>query len=469
MIESNFPGIFCSKTVAPFQRQFDFGVETLDDAAGVAFDAFKIVEQESSVRSQGAGDFFEWGETGSGDFCAPGVQEIGRPGGRRIRPEVLKHFDEQKSAQGSQGGAFNGPHASALGFCPVAALFEEDPSHFLEKGFQAECAAEADLLAADLIDGLVELFDNVETVEDMESAGQKARSAVEIGLPHVGAQEADAGTELFAKNLKEVVDGGLGAVIADPKQPLAVAVDLIDQSPELVLLADMDLIDPQSRDPGEIAVLNAEVHDPFDGRIDIGPGSTETGGHLGPGKQARPFGQKKTEDIAILMLATGPGDPLNSGTAPGTVNAPGCIDQKHSHGPQGHKTPPAFGLPVIAGSFLATTRTDSKTAFATLHSDLQGRRSGRFCGKQFDATIDKSLDGVKGPQYGFKRYIAHVTGWFTGALSGSASLFLCTLAAGKPNQSSPRTPAAASGAGFGGAQPPSNRSVFTHRFLRRAL
>ena len=63
----------------------------------------------------------------------------------------------------------------------------------------------------------------------------------------------------------------------------------------------------------------------------------------------------------------------------------------------------------------------------------------------------------------------YITGWFTGALSGSASLFFFSpLAAGKHIPCSPRTPAAASGAGFGGAKPPSNRFVFTHRFLYRA-
>jgi len=82
--------------------------------------------------------------------------------------------------------------------------------------------------------------------------------------------------------------------------------------------------------------------------------------------------------------------------------------------------------------------------------------------------IDKALDRVNLSEYGFQRYVTH-NGWFTGALPGSASLTFSTLAAGKPQQESPRTPAAASGAGFGGAQPPSNRFVFTHRFLYRAV
>jgi hypothetical protein len=34
MIESDFAGVFGSEAVASFQRQFDFGIEALNDAAG---------------------------------------------------------------------------------------------------------------------------------------------------------------------------------------------------------------------------------------------------------------------------------------------------------------------------------------------------------------------------------------------------------------------------------------------------
>jgi hypothetical protein len=226
---------------------------------------------------------------------------------------VLEGFDQEECAEGSQGGALNLTHSATLPACPIAAFFHESPAHLFEQRFETGFGAGAALkawpllrircsLASDFVNGLVEFFDDMETVQNVESIGQKVRGTVEIGLPHVRAQEADAGTELLTENLKEVVDGGLGAIIADPKQSLAMRIDLINQSPELVFLANMNLIDTQSGDPGEIAVLDAKGDDPFDGTIDIGPGGPKTGGNFRPGKQARPLGQKEAEDIRVLVL-----------------------------------------------------------------------------------------------------------------------------------------------------------------------
>ncbi len=95
---------------------------------------------------------------------------------------------------------------------------------------------------------------------------------IEVGLPHVRTDEADARAELGAENLEEEIEGLLGAVLSDPQEALAVVVDLIDQRPELVFLAHMDLIDAKSNDPGEVAILDAvvdrRVRIGFSGRLD---------------------------------------------------------------------------------------------------------------------------------------------------------------------------------------------------------
>jgi hypothetical protein len=93
--------------------------------------------------------------------------------------------------------------------------------------------------------------------------------------------------------------------------------------------------------------------------------------------------------------------------------------------------------------------------------------------KTFESTggctaVDKSLDGVQGSQYGFNRYVRHVTGWFTGALPGSASLSFCPRAEGMSLMNSPRTPGAASAAGLRGRTAPIKPVHFTHSFFRRA-
>ena len=139
----------------------------------------------------------------------------------------------------------------------------------------------------------------------------------------------------------------------------------------------------------------------------------------------------------------------------------GRIDQKDDQAPEGNEVSLAFKLPIVSRPLLSAARTNPTTALGFGNFHPQCFRNYRI---PSHGVIDKSLDRVNLPQYGFQRYVGH-SGWFIGALPGSASLTFSTLAAGKPQQAFPRTPAAASGAGFGGAQPPSNRFVFTHRFF----
>jgi hypothetical protein len=89
--------------------------------------------------------------------------------------------------------------------------------------------AGAGLLAPDFVDGLVEFFDDMKSVENLQSLGEIPGLGIEVGLPHVRTDKADARAELGAENLEEEVEGFLCAVVADPQKPLAVVVDLIDQ------------------------------------------------------------------------------------------------------------------------------------------------------------------------------------------------------------------------------------------------
>jgi len=464
MIKSDFASVFRAKSIAAFQRQFHFGVETLDDSAGILLGGLEIVEKKTSVGLEGAGNFLERIQARAGDLFTPCVKEFSGPSRRAIRPEVSEGFDQKKGPQGAQSRALNFSHAAALPLGPVASSFQERPAHFFEQGFEAGLDTRTGFLASDFIDCVIEFFDDVEGVEDLKCVGQVSGGRLDVGLPHVRADEADALAELGAENLEEEVEGLLGAVGADPQEPLAVVVDLIDQRPELVLLAHMDLVHTESLDAGKIAVLDAVFHDPFDGPIHVGPTGAEASGNLRPGKQASPLGKEEPEHIADLVLAGGPRNPLNGRPALAAVDAPECIDQKNDHAPEGNEVPLAFRLPIISRPLLSATRTNPPTALALGNLHPKCFRADRI---PRHGLIDKALDRVNFSQYGFQRYVTH-NGWFIGALPGSASLTFSTLAAGKPQQVSPRTPAAASGAGLGGAQPPSNRFVFTHRFFCRA-
>ena len=466
MIKSDLTSVFGSKTIAAFHRQFDFGIEALDDTAGKLTFCLEVVEEKRTVRAQGAGDFFEWFETAASDFHAPGIQELCRPSWGKVGPEVLEGFDQKEGSQGAQARALDLAHPAALGRGPVGAFFEEGPAHFLEQGIETGLDAGAGFFTPDVIDGFVELLDDVKAVQDMQGLGQEVSCTVEVGLPHVGAKEADALAEVFTHDLEEEIDGGLGAVVADPEEAFGALIDLVNQRPELVFFTDMNFIDPQGTHSGEIPVLDAKLHDPLDGRINVGPGTAKTAGDLGPGKQSSPPGQKEAKDIAVLVLTACPGHLLDGGTTVWTVDAPWGIGQKDGQPPERNKVPSTLGLSVISGGRFSTPGADAASALPCGDLDSENRLAGGLVRFECCTAIDKSLDRVKGSQYGFDRYARHVTGWFTGALPGSASLTFC-LGFDSNVPPSPLERPCGEQRGFGGSA--TIKPVrFTHRFFYRA-
>ena len=77
------------------------------------------------------------------------------------------------------------------------------------------------------------------------AAGVHRADHVEIGLPHVRAHEAIWPRELGPDLLEEALEGLLGAVAPDPQQALAVAIDLVNQRPKLLLSSHVNLVDPE--------------------------------------------------------------------------------------------------------------------------------------------------------------------------------------------------------------------------------
>lgn len=110
----------------------------------------------------------------------------------------------------------------------VGAALEETITGVLEDGFVAVGGELSGFLAPDFIDGFAEFFGDVEAVEHVEGGGQLGGDDVEIGFPHVGADNFDfraaRGPEGFEKTGK-----GLSVAVADDaEKAFAPAVYLID-------------------------------------------------------------------------------------------------------------------------------------------------------------------------------------------------------------------------------------------------
>jgi len=123
----------------------------------------------------------------------------------------------------------------------------------------------------------------VEAVEDVEGVGAVLGDQVEVGLPHVGADELDLPGQLAADQREELLEALEGAILADPEQADHAGLDLVDQRQVLMAAAVLDLVDADRADRIEGAPLQAPFDDPLHGLIDLLPAGAEGPGGLLPG------------------------------------------------------------------------------------------------------------------------------------------------------------------------------------------
>jgi len=79
---------------------------------------------------------------------------------------------------------------------------QKPPAGFLEDRVAALASHAAGFLGTNLVERLVHIGDDVEPVEDMQSFGTFFADELQVGFPHVGADEADLGSDLLPMALK---------------------------------------------------------------------------------------------------------------------------------------------------------------------------------------------------------------------------------------------------------------------------
>ena len=94
---------------------------------------------------------------------------------------------------------------------------------------------------------------------------------LQIGLPHIGADEDDLGSDFVADDSEESLKGFDGSFPPDPEQAGDAEIDLVNQRQILVAFGILDLIDSDGVDLAEHAVLQPEGDDVFDGVENLVP------------------------------------------------------------------------------------------------------------------------------------------------------------------------------------------------------
>src|SRR5437667_5445060 len=117
----------------------------------------------------------------------------------------------------------------------------------------------------------VHLSDDVEAIQDIERVAAVLLDELEVGLPHIGADELDLLGELLAEQGEELLEALAGAFLADPEQPLIAGFDLVDERQILMSASILNLVHPDRAHRFQATLPKTPAHHILDGIEDLLP------------------------------------------------------------------------------------------------------------------------------------------------------------------------------------------------------
>src|SRR5271155_695750 len=376
MIEHDFYRIGGSESVGSSDTRLEFVVQTLDGTERDFIACLEPVQDKWLVGADHAGDFLHRLEARSHHLFAPLVHEFFRPRRGDILPEQLELFLEQVGAYCLQVVREQVLEPDCLVFAQVLGALQQAPARVSENHLRASSAGfqDACFLGPNLIEGFVHLGGNVIAVKDVQRVGRVLGDDVEIGPPHVRADELDERTAFFAKPDEELTQAVLLPILDHKQQPLHTLVDLIHQRQKLALLP-VDLIHAESRNTGEIDPFAPPDHRHLDRAKYALPAGLEAPGYHLPAEQFGPTGEEPGEALRHGALAQSPRQILDVNATPRTRQPPRCVHKPSRHPPQRHKLKAPLRQPVVARRWEQALRALAELALMRTKTDLDPRRS----------------------------------------------------------------------------------------------
>ncbi len=95
---------------------------------------------------------------------------------------------------------------------------------------------------------------------------------LQVGLPHIRADELDLFSQFFADQGEELLEARLRAFLSYPQQACAARLDLVDQGEIVMSASVLDLVHTDGPDRAELAMLQPPLHDVLHRLADFLPG-----------------------------------------------------------------------------------------------------------------------------------------------------------------------------------------------------
>ena len=353
---------------------------------------------------QRLGDLLHRVDLRSHSSSAPAVEEFPRPVGGDVAPKELKVLFEQVASDRLEVVAQQISQLDVLGGSEILGAFEQPPSTALEHRHEPLGLELTGFGGSYLVDRLIDVGDDMEAVKDMDGLWSFLRQHLQVGLPHVAANELQLCAALFAELSEESQQSPDGAFFADPQEALASGVDLVDKGQVAVASMPLDLIDTDRFDTVEISVIQAPLDDIVNSSEDGLPTGTESLGDIGPSEQACPLREEQGVGSCQRRLALCPRDALDPDAALGAIDAPHGVDEDDGNGPQRHEVEASRCAGVVAWASASAARTNGSSVGP--RSDLDLKDQLLAVGAQNDLFVDERRKLVESVEYSLDQHSA---------------------------------------------------------------
>ena len=202
----------------------------------------------------------------------------------------------------------------------------------------------------------------METIEDVKCLRALLADHVQVGSPHIRANELDLSREFFPDQSEEALEGLDGSFAADPEQTREILIDLVNQGQVFVAFGVLHLIHTDGADRSQRAMVQAPGDDVLDSVANLFPGGAKRLGCFLPGELACPAGQKQHIGSGQPMLTIAPGNLLDHHATIPAVDASHAVQQENQKAPQRNELEAPLGEMIVTGRGLVAPRTDRRRA-----------------------------------------------------------------------------------------------------------